>query len=58
MEKRLYKLMNNAVYSKTMEIWRNRIDVRLVSNEEDYLKWASKPSFMSKKFWQWFSRNK
>ena len=50
MEKRLYKLMNNAVYSKTMEIWRNRIDVGLVSNEEDYLKWTSKPSFMSKKY--------
>ena len=50
MEKRLYKLINNAVYGKTMENWRNRIDVRLVSNEEDYLKWTSKPSFMSKKY--------
>ena len=30
--------MNNAVQGKTMEKFRNRIDVRLVSNEEDYLK--------------------
>ena len=34
--------MNNAVYGKTMENLRNRIDVRLVSNENDYLKWTSK----------------
>ena len=45
----LYKLMNNAVYGKTMENFRNRIDVKLVSNKKDYLKWASKPSYMSHK---------
>ena len=48
MEK-LYKLMNNAVYGKTMESFRNRIDVKLVSNKKDYLKWISKPSYMSHK---------
>ena len=42
----LYKLMNNAVYGKTMENFRNRIDVKLVSNKKDYLKWASKPSYI------------
>ena len=36
--KALQKLMNNAVY---------RIDVKLVSNKKDYLKWTSKPSYMS-----------
>ena len=34
--------MKSAVYGKTMENLRNRNDVRLVSNEKDYLKWTSK----------------
>ena len=39
--------MNNAVYGKTMKKLRNRIDVLLVSNKKYYLKWTSKPSYMS-----------
>ena len=41
--------MNNAVFGKTMENLRNRIDVKLVSNKNDCLKWTSKPSYMSHK---------
>ena len=37
-----HELMKSAVYGKTMENLRNRNDVRLVSNEKDYLKWTSK----------------
>ena len=43
----LYKLMNNAVYGKAMEHLRKIIAVRFVSNEKGYLKWTSKPSYMS-----------
>ena len=44
-----YKSMNNALYVKTMENLRNRIHVKHVSNKKDYLKWTSKPSYISKK---------
>ena len=47
--KSLYKLMKNALYGKTMEHLRNRIDIRPVSNEKYYLRWRSKPIYMSQK---------
>ena len=39
----LYKLMNNAVYKKAME--NLRVNVKLASSKNDYLKWTSKPSY-------------
>ena len=39
--------MNNAIYRKTMQNVRNRIDVKLLNNEKEYLK--SKPRYMSHK---------
>ena len=32
--------MNNALYGKTTERLRIRIDVKFVNNEKDYLKWT------------------
>ena len=48
-KKALQKLMNNAVYEKTMEKIVNRIHVKLVGNKKDYLKWTSKPRYMPRK---------
>ena len=47
--KALHKLMSNVVYRKTMENLRNTIDVKLVSKKKYYLKWTTKPSYMSHK---------
>ena len=46
--------MNNTIYRKTIENLRNRIDVKLVNNEKDYLQCTSKPSYISHKI---FSNN-
>ena len=48
-EKDFFKLMNNSVFGKTMENLRNRVDVRLVTEEKKFLKWVSRPTFVSSK---------
>ncbi|KAK3107612.1 hypothetical protein FSP39_018279 [Pinctada imbricata] len=44
-EKDFFKLMNNAVFGKTMENLRNRVDIKLVQDEKKLKRYCAKPSF-------------
>ena len=48
-EKAFFKLIINSVYGKTMKNVRKRVNVKLINNENNYLKVVSRPSFVSQK---------
>ena len=48
-EKDFFNLMINSIYGKTMENLRKRINVRFVNNEEDFIKYTSRPTYVAHK---------
>ena len=53
-EKDFFKLMINSVYGKTMENLRKRMKVRFVNNKKGFLKYTSKPTYVTHKL---FNKN-
>ena len=48
-EKDFFKLMINSVYGKRMENLRKGINVRLVNNKKDFLKYTGRPTHITHK---------
>ena len=53
-DKNHFILMDNAVYSKTMENMRKRIKIRVVKNAKDFIKYTSRPTCVN---WKVFENN-
>ena len=46
-DKNHFKLLNNAVYGKTMENMRKRIKLRIIKEEKDLIKYVSRPTYIN-----------
>ena len=53
-EKKIFKFMINSVYGKAMKNLRKRINVGYVNNKKDFLKYTSRPTYVSHKL---FNKN-
>ena len=49
LKKIFLKLMINSIYAKTMENLRKILNVRLVNNEKKFLKYTSRPTYITHK---------
>ena len=45
-DKNLFKLLNNAIDGKTMENMRKAIKIRIIKNEEDFIKYVSRHTYI------------
>ena len=45
--KAFYKVMNKTVYGKTIKNFRNKVNVRMVSNKKHYFRWTSKLTYVT-----------
>ena len=46
-DKDSFKLLNNSTYGKTMENMRKRIRIRIVKTQKDFIKYASRPTYIN-----------
>ena len=53
-DKNHFKLLNNAVYGKSMENMRKRIKTKIVKNAKDFIKYTSRPTCVN---WKVFENN-
>ena len=53
-DKNHFKLLNNAVYGKTMKNMRKRTKIRIAKNSEDFIKHTSRPTCIN---WKVFGNN-
>ena len=49
LKKNFFKWMINSAFGKTMQNLQKRINVRLVNNEKDFLKYTSRPTHITHK---------
>ena len=45
--KTLFKLLNNAVYGTTMQNMRKRIKIRIITNEKNFIEYASRTTYIN-----------
>ena len=53
-DKNQFKQLNNPVYGKAMENMRKRIEIRIVKNAKDFIKYTSRPTCVN---WKVFENN-